>query len=230
MSDGNTNLLTKPSVQDVLDQLLKVEDKSQPFEVDIWDADGFNIDYSSIEIKELVTSDGTPSSVCLEVAVCGEVRQTWPETELDAEEEVNTSAYEEKHRPQNQLLVEGIPVNPTLRPGFECTDNDYREELEISDWWGRPFIRVYSWVDMASSYSDYLDRVGDLENFEPVTQQQYEQEQSNSRSAWFKSWPSGLRYDVRCLDGGAWDRSTNIAQVGELQDALNIAKSLQNNT
>lgn len=27
-------------------------------------------------------------------------------------------------------------------------------------------------------------------------------------TAWQAAWPSGTRYQVRCLDGGAWDRST----------------------
>ena len=28
------------------------------------------------------------------------------------------------------------------------------------------------------------------------------------RRTWMEFWPTGTRYDVRCLDGGAWDRST----------------------
>ena len=37
---------------------------------------------------------------------------------------------------------------------------------------------------------------------------------------WLDAWPSGTRYDVRCLDGGAWDRSTNWGCFSSLEEAL----------
>lgn len=39
------------------------------------------------------------------------------------------------------------------------------------------------------------------------------------------AWPSGVRYTVRCLDGGAWDRSTNWGSVATLELALARARA-----
>jgi hypothetical protein len=37
-------------------------------------------------------------------------------------------------------------------------------------------------------------------------------------------WKNDTRYDVRCLDGGAWDRSTWWGADGTLEGAVAIAK------
>jgi hypothetical protein len=39
-----------------------------------------------------------------------------------------------------------------------------------------------------------------------------------------KTWKGALRYDVRCLDGGAWDRSTCWGSFATLQEAVAQAK------
>lgn len=41
-----------------------------------------------------------------------------------------------------------------------------------------------------------------------------------------KHWPEGVRYNVRCLDGGAWDRSTNHGFFSSLDAAIDHAKTL----
>ena len=38
-------------------------------------------------------------------------------------------------------------------------------------------------------------------------------------------WPEGRRYDVRCLDGGARDRSTTWGMFGTLQEAIECCKT-----
>lgn len=38
-------------------------------------------------------------------------------------------------------------------------------------------------------------------------------------------FPSGCRYDVRCLDGGAWDRPTCWGMFGKLTEAIACAKA-----
>ncbi len=38
-------------------------------------------------------------------------------------------------------------------------------------------------------------------------------------------WPEGQRYDVRCLDGGAWDRSTGWGSLPTLDEAVTLAKA-----
>jgi len=48
------------------------------------------------------------------------------------------------------------------------------------------------------------------------------------RESWLKAWPTGVRYDVRRLDGGAWDRSTNCGSFASLEDAIAVAEELGN--
>ena len=38
-----------------------------------------------------------------------------------------------------------------------------------------------------------------------------------------ESWPEGVRYDVRMLDGGAWDRPTNHGVYATLDEAVRQA-------
>jgi hypothetical protein len=38
-----------------------------------------------------------------------------------------------------------------------------------------------------------------------------------------EAWPEGARYDVRCLDGGAWDRPTCWGMFATLEEALACA-------
>ncbi|NOM01208.1 hypothetical protein G9Q13_28680, partial [Klebsiella pneumoniae] len=38
-------------------------------------------------------------------------------------------------------------------------------------------------------------------------------------------WPHGVRYTVRMLDGGAWDRSTNHGMYGSIEEA--VARALE---
>lgn len=40
-------------------------------------------------------------------------------------------------------------------------------------------------------------------------------------------YPQGVRYDVRCLDGGAWDRSTFLGAFGTLEAAVKAASELR---
>ena len=40
-----------------------------------------------------------------------------------------------------------------------------------------------------------------------------------------ENWPGGRRYDVYCLDGGAWDRPSGWAMFGTLAEAIACAKT-----
>lgn len=44
--------------------------------------------------------------------------------------------------------------------------------------------------------------------------------------SWLTHWPEGVRYDVRVLDGGAWDRSTCKGSFQRLNQALEFAREL----
>lgn len=50
--------------------------------------------------------------------------------------------------------------------------------------------------------------------------------QGFSQSEWLGFWPLGVRYDVRCLDGGAWDRSTGCGCFSTLEESLAKAREI----
>lgn len=81
--------------------------------------------------------------------------------------------YTENNRPKNQKTVRGIIVNPTLRDGFDNTDNEQRDSLEWDDWYCLTYV------------------VGEGDNWQ-----------------------------IRCLDGGAWDRSTLRGFSGTMNGAI----------
>ena len=61
-------------------------------------------------------------------------------------QQMEISDYMDANRYDNQIeFVEGIPFNPVLRPEFDMTPNDDREDLEIADWWNKPYIVAEDW-------------------------------------------------------------------------------------
>jgi hypothetical protein len=96
-----------------------------------------------------------------------------------------------------------IPINPKLPRDFDDWPNDLRPRSHRK-WWNRPYIQTVTWEQMKPRNPEM---VGEF------------------RDRWFAAWPSGTRYDVRCLDGGAWDRSTNWGSFATLDEALACASS-----
>ena len=47
------------------------------------------------------------------------------------------------------------------------------------------------------------------------------------RSGPNEAWPEGLRFDVYCPDGGAWDRPTARGWFGTLEEAVRCALGLR---
>lgn len=89
-----------------------------------------------------------------------------------------------------------FPVNPPFPENFDDTPNDERPKWEIEFLWGRPYIEI-------------IEFSGD----------------PKFRKQWFDSWPDGKRFDVRCLDGGAWDRPTAWGMFKTLDEALRCCES-----
>ena len=58
------------------------------------------------------------------------------------------------------------------------------------------------------------------------TEDEYNERVEKQKKNWYSHWPTGIRYDVYILDGGAWDRPTAKGKVGSLEEALEIAKNL----
>ena len=103
----------------------------------------------------------------------------------------------------------GVPFNPELPPRFDDTPNDRRPPSHQS-WWHRPFIQTYT-VDTWEAH------------YAALAEEARKQWADSGRANWIEAWPSGIRYDVRCLDGGAWDRSTSWGMFASLEEALSCA-------
>jgi hypothetical protein len=109
-------------------------------------------------------------------------------------------------------VVDGIPVNPRLPKDFDNTPNEERLDFP---WWFKPFITTYSWGEIETSTKARTDEyaAGQIANL------------PEDRQKWFEAWPNGVHYETRCLDGGAWDRSTGWGMFATLQEAVDCAFS-----
>lgn len=87
-----------------------------------------------------------------------------------------------------------VPVNPKLPANFDCTPNDSRPRSHYR-WLHRPYVQLCDFYDLPPDY----------------------------HAAFLRAWPEGTRYDVRCLDGGAWDRSTCWGSFKTLEEAIQCA-------
>ncbi|MGO9613980.1 MAG: hypothetical protein ACLPX5_13240 [Dissulfurispiraceae bacterium] len=94
-----------------------------------------------------------------------------------------------------------IPINPKLPKNFDRKRNEARPQSH-QQWWYRPYIVTCT-----------------LEDFGVVDEKQ--------EKSWLAKFPTGTRYEVRCLDGGAWDRSTHYGFYATLQEAKKVAKRIQ---
>jgi hypothetical protein len=117
-----------------------------------------------------------------------------------------------------------IPINPELRKGFDYTPNDERSESEIKRWWGRPYIvtTTYEEIQADATYEDHVKRMAEI-GCDSLSKEEFEEREAKGRENWLKAWPTGTRYEVNCLDGGAWDRSTSWGMFATLKEALDCA-------
>ena len=131
--------------------------------------------------------------------------------------------YEEKHYYENQKVFDnGIPINPVLRIDFDSTSNECRDLKEKRDWWDRAFIVTDNWDGISDTWIDYKARSEWL-GFKPKSEEAFTQRLEKQKRTWLDSWPSDTRYSVRRLDGGAWDRSTLLAMLPSLEEAVSLA-------
>lgn len=125
---------------------------------------------------------------------------------------------------QAQDLVAGFMLNPVLPEGFDDTPNDDRPFDQIALYWDRPFILSDTWEERGESYDSYLERARRWGFEATETREGWDQHQAEFRRSWFEKYPEGVRYTVRCLDGGAWDRSTWWGDAATLEAALVICR------
>lgn len=118
-------------------------------------------------------------------------------------QEDEVSKYLPQHYYSNQVnwATDIIPINPCQRDDFDSTPHEHRDPLELDHWWNMPYVQTCEWSDIGSD--------------------------DEHREQWFAHWPSGIRYTVRCLDGGAWDRSTNCGSFSSLEQAVAAIGSMR---
>ena len=109
-------------------------------------------------------------------------------------------------------VVDGVPINPQLPPAFDQTPNDERPDAHRK-FWGVPYIVTETVERLDAYYSDRVDK---------WAEEGRAWWRDKGRPDWLQAWPDGVRYTVRCLDGGAWDRSTNWGSYPTLKGALGI--------
>ena len=138
--------------------------------------------------------------------------------------------YQDDHRRANQInVMDGIPINPILRPGFDDTPNELRDIAETQDWWGKPYIVTETVDERCQSWPDHVALFGQYNLSLNEEQATYEQRTAKERQAFMASFPEGIKYTVRCLDGGAHDRSTWIGQFPSMTEAIEAAKDRADN-
>jgi hypothetical protein len=141
------------------------------------------------------------------------------------DERIEIDTYQDKHRPQNQPLAGGrFPLNPALREWFNNTPNEERERAELDDWWELPFIETYTWAEFEKHQRDTQASHRAEQNLYVKSDADLEAGIASNKVQWFTAWPTGIRYDARCLDGGAWDRSTSWGMAASLEAAIALCE------
>lgn len=139
-------------------------------------------------------------------------------------EETEISDYLPEYYPENQTceIVQGIFINPNLRPDFNYTPNEEREDLETEHWYGRPYIETDEYS--SEIYAEFIARTTSYDSdYKPESEHEFNVRTQKLKASWFKVYPTGIRYEVRCLTGGAWDRSSSQGMFGSLEEAIKKA-------
>ena len=116
-----------------------------------------------------------------------------------------TSDYEAQYRFENQTnIIDGIAINPVLRPDFDSTSEANRPKQEIADWWDKPYI-VSLTADEHEASGITLRQT--LEGISPdpvkISDEAFNIQQNKQGKQFLEEFPSGTRYEVLCLNGGA---------------------------
>lgn len=107
-----------------------------------------------------------------------------------------------------------VLIDPELPPEFDNTPNEERSPAHMR-WWGMPYIVTQSVEALDARYGAMAGA-----NADTARQQWW----TTERPKWMQSWPTGVRYEVRCLDGGAWDRSSSWGMFKTVEAAVRCAK------
>jgi len=144
-------------------------------------------------------------------------------------EKAEIDLYRIYHRYEHQYQDGGFPLDPILRKSFDMTPNEARDPLEVNDWWGKPFISTNKYSSPDASYSEYVERMSrySFDGFKLGTEEEFNQRIAKGKEEWLAAWPTGTRYEVRCLDGGAWDRSSSKGMFSSLELAVYVCNKIE---
>ena len=112
---------------------------------------------------------------------------------------------------QAENCVNGVLINPKLPKMFDNTPNEDRPASQAK-WEMRPYIVTDSVEDSDLFYAERTDEYAEAGRSMWAAR----------RNKWLEAWPEGVRYDVRCLDFGAWDRSTCWGAYASLDAAIEV--------
>lgn len=137
------------------------------------------------------------------------------------------SDYEPKNHFDNQSewVTENIPLNPLLRDDFDETPNDERDPLENEHWWCKPYIVTQFSSLTDRNYSAFFQRLNSYCHKDIISEEEWKKDFSGLHME-NDAYTHGVSFIVRCLDGGAWDRSSWKGQFNNLADAILCAESL----
>lgn len=109
-----------------------------------------------------------------------------------------------------------VYINPKVPEWMDSKALEKRSKSHMDKWFNRAYIRTEKFFE--DDYKDYSERC--KENIELETEEQFNNRIAKQKKEWFGLWPEGIRYDVKCLDGGAWDRTTNKGSYKTLEEAI----------
>lgn len=125
-------------------------------------------------------------------------------------------------------------INPNTPKFMDFKDISERSQSHLNKWWGRAFIRTDDFGN--DTYAEYCNRMAYTQeedyqgDYELETEEEFNARRAEDYNNWCKRWgDDGIRYDVRCLDGGAWDRTTNKGSYKTLEEAMDVAMKINNN-
>ena len=114
---------------------------------------------------------------------------------------------------------------------MDSKDINDRSESHLAKWFNRAYIRTQDFGE--DNYQEYCERMAYTQEedyqgeYKLDTEEEFNTRRVKDEKKWREWWPdNGIRYDVRILDGGAWDRTTNKGNYKTLEEAMEVAKDL----
>lgn len=97
------------------------------------------------------------------------------------------------------INVDDIAIFPIHHPDLDITGYCDLNSDELKDWWNKPYIVTKTWSDIEAAF-EADNAEGNCGNCASL-QEQRERAKRVAREDWFDTYPQGIRYEVRCLDG-----------------------------